>query len=219
VTTSIPISGLALVLLTAAVGDSPLAVSPVLSIPGWRLDHGAVRADRVEPVRCAATAVSLGEAPSGDSPEAALTEYYDFALIPTEQVPGIGRAYGTGKVTFQSSPFGVAIGADGSYLYDAVLSFPGLRPPGEGALTVWFTTPSLDRIERKGVLTGGAFEAPVAFNKFLVVVTLEPTDDPDATMWRGPIVSRGMSRSGLMHTMAGHGPYETENCAAYGYGP
>ena len=36
-------------------------------------------------------------------------------------------------------------------------------------------------------------------------------------MWTGPIVIRGMSRSGMMHTMAGHGPFEEENCAAYGY--
>jgi hypothetical protein len=28
---------------------------------------------------------------------------------------------------------------------------------------------------------------------------------------------RGMSRSGMMHTMAGHGPFQQENCARYGY--
>jgi len=26
-----------------------------------------------------------------------------------------------------------------------------------------------------------------------------------------------VSRSGLMHTMAGHGAFQQENCAAYGY--
>ena len=41
-------------------------------------------------------------------------------------------------------------------------------------------------------------------------------EEPGA-MWTGPVVSRGMSRSGLMHTMAGHGPFETEPCAVYGY--
>ena len=58
----------------------------------------------------------------------------------------------------------------------------------------------------------------VAWNKYLVVLTLEPTDDPGATKWSGPIVSRGMSRSGMMHTLAGHGPYENEPCAKYGFG-
>jgi len=58
----------------------------------------------------------------------------------------------------------------------------------------------------------------VSWNKFIVVVTLESSDDPDQTMWTGPIVFRGASRSGMMHTMVGHGPLQQENCAAYGYG-
>jgi hypothetical protein len=56
-----------------------------------------------------------------------------------------------------------------------------------------------------------------SWNKFLVVITLEAVDDPVAKRWSGPIAFRGMSRSGMMHTMAGHGPFEQENCAAYGY--
>ena len=58
----------------------------------------------------------------------------------------------------------------------------------------------------------------VTWNKFIVVVTLEPEDDPAAEMWSGPVVFRGMSRSGMMHTMVGHGALQQENCAAYGYG-
>ena len=83
---------------------------------------------------------------------------------------------------------------------------------------VWTTTPELDQIALAGELTDAAgFSGQVAWNKFLVVVTLEPAFDPDATMWTGPVVIRGMSRSGMMHTMAGHGPFEEKNCAAYGY--
>ena len=52
----------------------------------------------------------------------------------------------------------------------------------------------------------------------IVVITLEAADDPAATRWSGPIVFRGMSRSGMMHTMVGHGALQQENCAAYGYG-
>ncbi|MGD2070011.1 MAG: hypothetical protein PVI57_15165, partial [Gemmatimonadota bacterium] len=58
----------------------------------------------------------------------------------------------------------------------------------------------------------------VEWNKFLVVITLETVDDPSADAWSGPIALRGMSRSGKMHTMAGHGPFQQENCAAFGYG-
>ncbi|HZD06335.1 MAG TPA: hypothetical protein VE173_15600, partial [Longimicrobiales bacterium] len=61
------------------------------------------------------------------------------------------------------------------------------------------------------------FRGRSSWNKFLVVVTLEPTDGSDASTWSGPIVLRGMSRSGAMHTMAGHGPFQQEKCAAYGY--
>ena len=53
--------------------------------------------------------------------------------------------------------------------------------------------------------------------EILVVITLEAGDDPSAQRWSGPIAFRGMSRSGLMHTMAGHGALQQENCAAYGY--
>jgi hypothetical protein len=160
-----------------------------------------------------------GPVPVAVAPAPPSIPYYDFVLAGTTQVPGIGRADGTGSVAFEESPFGVAVAADGSYRYEVSVSLPTLRTPPSGVLTVWFTTPSLDRVERAGMLVDGALTADMAFNKFLVVVTLEPEDDRDAQMWSGPIVSRGMSKSGLMHTMAGHGPYDTENCAAYGYGP
>ena len=51
-----------------------------------------------------------------------------------------------------------------------------------------------------------------------IVITLEADDHPDAETWSGPVVFRGMSRSGMMHTMVGHGALQQENCAAYGYG-
>ncbi len=50
------------------------------------------------------------------------------------------------------------------------------------------------------------------------MITLEAVDDPAAETWSGPVALRGMSRSGMMHTMVGHGAFQQENCAAYGYG-
>jgi hypothetical protein len=144
--------------------------------------------------------------------------YYSFPLVTTRRVPGTGQATGTAHVTFAPSPFGVALTRDGSYELDLSLSMQRLPEPTEGAFVVWLTTPTLDRIERAGVLTPGKpFEARVAWNKFLVVVTLESDPDTAEDVWSGPIVLRGLSRSGLMHTMAGHGPFEKENCAQYGY--
>ena len=145
-------------------------------------------------------------------------DYYQFPMVSTKRVPGTGNASGVGELVFAQSPFGVALGGDGSYLYDFTVRFERLKPARDGVYVVWTTTPELDQIVLAGELADPvAFSGKVAWNKFLVVVTLEPAFDPDATMWTGPIVIRGMSRSGMMHTMAGHGPFEEENCAAYGY--
>ena len=145
-------------------------------------------------------------------------EYYQFPMVSTRRVPGTGNAAGVGEVAFAHSPYGVALGEDGSYRYDFTVRFERLGPARGGTYVVWTTTPELDRIALAGELTDPAgFSGQVAWNKFLVVVTLEPAFDPDATIWTGPIVIRGMSRSGMMHTMAGHGPFEEKNCAAYGY--
>ncbi len=145
-------------------------------------------------------------------------EYYRFPLVSTRRVPGTGSASGIGEVAFSQSPYGVSLGPDGSYRYDFTLRFDRLPPARHGVYAVWTTTPELDRIALAGTLGDtGTFSGRVAWNKFLVVVTLEDDLDPNATAWRGPIVIRGMSRSGMMHTMAGHGPFEEDNCAAYGY--
>jgi hypothetical protein len=134
-------------------------------------------------------------------------------------VPGTGQARGTGYVTFAASPFGVALTPDGSYELEVGLSLERLRPADEGwAYVVWLTTPELDQVVRVGVLEDGQpFSARVRWNKFLVVVTLEQDPDSATTSWTGPIVLRGMSKSGMMHTMAGHGPFEKEKCDQYGY--
>ena len=145
-------------------------------------------------------------------------EYYDFPIVSTRRVPGTGQATGVGQVSFVPSPFGLALAADGSYMYDLTLSSARLATARDSEYVVWVTTPTLDQVRLMGTLDEqGGIQGRVEWNKFLVVVTLEARPDAEATMWSGPIVMRGMSRSGMMHTMAGHGPFETENCAVYGY--
>ncbi|MEX2527081.1 MAG: hypothetical protein WEA09_05535 [Gemmatimonadota bacterium] len=147
-------------------------------------------------------------------------EYYAIALVPTRQVVGTGRAAGVANTTFGSSPFGVSLAADGSYNLTLHVQVDGLPQRNRGRFVAWATTPDIDEIVRVGTLDEtGSVEGPVEWNKFLVVVTLEPEDDesPALDQWTGPIVLRGMSRSGMMHTMAGHGPFEQQECAAFGY--
>lgn len=144
--------------------------------------------------------------------------YYAVDLVTTKRLPGTGRASGTAHVTFASSPFGVALAPDGSYLYDVDLRLTDMKTPASGVLVAWVTTTQVDEVRRVGALDGHmSVQGQVAWNKFLVVVTLEATDDASATTWSGPIALRGMSRSGMMHTMAGHGPFQQELCAKYGY--
>ncbi len=147
-------------------------------------------------------------------------EYYAFELVTTRNVPGTGLAEGRAEISVSgSSPFSVSLGSDGSYVYDVDVALDRMKVPSAGRLVVWVTTTQLDRIERIGALDESLrASGTVRWNKFLVVITLEPDDDPDATAWTGPVAFRGMSRSGMMHTMVGHGALQQENCQAWGYG-
>jgi hypothetical protein len=147
-------------------------------------------------------------------------EYYAIELYTTKNVPGSGYATGTAAVSKAgSSPFAVALTSDGSYRYDVEVSLERIRVPAGGHLVAWVTTPQIDRIERLGALDEHLrVNGDVSWNQFLVVITLEVEDDPSAATWSGPVALRGMSRSGMLHTMIGHGALQQENCAAYGYG-
>jgi hypothetical protein len=147
-------------------------------------------------------------------------EYYAFELFTTKNIPGTGLAKGRAEMAVSgTSPFSVALGPDGNYIYDVAVSLDRMRAPRQGKLVAWVTTPEIDQIEPLGALDDNLRTSGVVrWNKFIVVVTLETDYDPTAETWLGPIVFRGMSRSGMMHTMVGHGALQQENCAAYGYG-
>lgn len=144
--------------------------------------------------------------------------YYAIDLVSTKKVTGARMASGKGNVTFAQSPFGVSVSADGQYVYNLSVAMEGIRIPEGKAVDVWVTTPRLDRTVHIGRLGDDlTAQGAVGYNKFLVVISLEDGTTEPGTSWSGPIIARGMSRSGLMHTMAGHGPFEAEPCATYGY--
>ena len=145
-------------------------------------------------------------------------EYYKITLVPTRRVPGAWRAAGVGAVTFAPSPFGISISPKGNYVYNLDISIENLPPAREGAYVAWVSTADLDEIKRLGTLEAQrTISGQVAWNKFLVIITLEPSANVMGDIWQGPVVLRGMSRSGMMHTMAGHGPFQQEPCASFGY--
>jgi hypothetical protein len=139
---------------------------------------------------------------------------FEVTLVPTAHANG---ARGRVDLRFAPSPFGVTVSPDGHHRYDALVETTGVRPDGR-ALVVWAATPDLDRVQKLGTLdSAGRLAARIAFNKFLVFVTAEASADVER--WAGPILLRGISPSGRMHTMAGHGPFQGEPCAKWGFGP
>jgi len=145
-------------------------------------------------------------------------DYYQIDLVTTRKVRGARLAKGFGDVTYAASPFGVAISENGTYVLDIDIQMSNLTIEEGMSLVAWITTPQLDQIKTLGRLDENLqIQGQTDWNKFLLVITLEPSATEPGAIWTGPIVSRGMSRSGLMHTMAGHGPFETEPCAVYGY--
>lgn len=144
--------------------------------------------------------------------------YYKIDLVTTRRVSGAGEAHGVGEMSYKTTPFGIAIGPDGSYVYDLNLKIQRLKPARSGHYVAWVSTPDLSKIKRLGPLDElNRIQGQVDWNKFLVVISLEKELQDEQSKWKGPIVLRGLSRSGLMHTMAGHGPYQNEPCAIYGY--
>ncbi len=165
---------------------------------------------------------SLETRSASDSPTCLIPvsgpEYYEIDLVGTRKVRGARMAKGVGEVTYASSPFGVAISATGTYVVSLNLSMENVTLDDGSSLVAWVTTPQLDQIKPLGRFSEELrVDGQTDWNKFLLVVTLEPASGDLGDIWSGPIVARGMSRSGLMHTMAGHGPFETEPCAVYGY--
>ncbi len=146
------------------------------------------------------------------------SDYYAIELVPTGRVPGTRLSKGVAYSTAALSPFfGVALAPTGEYLHDLDIRVEGLRQPPAGAYVAWVTDTEISAVVRLGALDESfRVRGQAAWHKFLVVITREPTTEPTDT-WQGPIIMRGMSRSGRMHTLAGHGPFQAEPCAKYGF--
>lgn len=145
-------------------------------------------------------------------------EYYRIDLVPTKRLQAARHASGFADVSFAPSPFGIAVTPEGHYVYDLTISVDNLPPARNDNYVAWISTPDLDQILRLGTLDPQAtISGQVQWNKYLVIITLEPTTNTAGAIWEGPVVLRGMSRSGKMHTMAGHGPFQREPCASFGY--
>ena len=199
-----------------SVGRSETIVPVLTAIPSLLSCSGLAA---LTPGRADGWAGPVGNAARGAAvPATEPSDYYAIELVPTGRIPGTGLSSGVAYQTAVQSPFfGVALSPSGEYLHDLDLQVAGLKALSNGAYVAWVTDTDVRQIVRLGALDANLrVRGQAAWNKFLVVLTREPGSEPTDT-WQGPVVMRGMSRSGRMHTMAGHGPFQTEPCAKYGF--
>ena len=129
---------------------------------------------------------------------------FDIALFATPKVPA---AHGSARLVFAQSPFGVTVTADGRASYDIRIVADSLPAPSTlGAYTAyvaWEVTPDLATWHRLGTVTNGTTMVGHAeMNKFLLVITAEPTATP--ATHTGPTVLHGTSPSGWLQTFLTH---------------
>jgi len=107
---------------------------------------------------------------------------------------------GAGRVELGRTPgpFTVDVSADGHLRYTPAFTLSGLAQPESlgryTAYVAWVASPTLDVIQRLGVVDNGrTVLPPIALDKFLILITAESSGA--ATEMRGRLVLRGMSPS------------------------
>lgn len=132
-------------------------------------------------------------------------------LSGTQSAPG-GR--GSMTLTQPGSPFGVTVDDGGFQTFDIEIQVDQLRRRRGAVYVAWAAKPELDEWVQLGTLgEDSRLTARVAWNQFLVFVSEEASANVER--WQGPIMLTGLSPSGRLHTMAGHGPFEAMNCQLY----
>jgi hypothetical protein len=170
-----------------------------------------VKRARVSPVPLLSLAVAFvpwGRAPRPVAGPASTVcralrpELYRIPLVPTDRARG---AEGTVRVRFASTPFGIAVTAEGHPRYELDVSVGGLPVPQTyGAYTryvAWVAKSDLSEVAALGAVDdSGHVSGSESWHKFTVVVTAEPA--ADAPRWTGPILLRGISASVYLQNFA-----------------
>jgi hypothetical protein len=130
---------------------------------------------------------------------------FDILLFSTPAAP---HATAKARLTYVTSPFGIAVTEDGRASYNVEMSIAGLPDPttlGHFATYVaWASNPDLTEWIRLGTVTNGQNTVgPVSLNKFLVVLSAEPANST-ATSPTGPTVLHGTSPSGYIQSFLSH---------------
>jgi len=132
-------------------------------------------------------------------------------LSGTQSAPG---SRGSMTLTQPGSPFEITVDEGGFQTFDIEILVDQMRRRRGAVYVVWAAKPELDEWMQLGTLSDeNRLEARVAWNQFLIFVSEEASADVER--WQGPIMLTGLSPSGRLHTMAGHGPFEAMNCQLY----
>ncbi len=132
-------------------------------------------------------------------------------LSGTQSAPG---SRGSMTLTQPGSPFEITVDEGGFQTFDIEIQVDRMRRRHGAVYVAWAAKPELDEWMQLGTLSEeNRLEARVAWNQFLVFVSEEASADVER--WQGPIMLTGLSPSGRLHTMAGHGPFEAMNCQLY----
>lgn len=139
--------------------------------------------------------------PSRGSAQPAKATYYDFDLYPTEHAPGaIARV----SLRLAPSPFEIPVTVDGHVSYEIEVTAQGLPAAAGDVYVVWGVPPTLDTVERIGVLgTDFTTVGQIHLNKFIVFITRTSGGEPDEPL-SAPILLRGTSRSGRIRSIFDH---------------
>lgn len=129
---------------------------------------------------------------------------YDIPLFATPKAPS---ATGSARLVYASSPFGIAVTADGRARYDIQVTAANLPSPSSlghyVGYVAWATTPELTTWVRLGTVHNGTSTVGhVELNKFLLVITAE--GDTTARQHTGPTVLHGTSPSGWLQSFLNH---------------
>jgi hypothetical protein len=157
-------------------------------------------------MRALALAVTLTASLSTTSAAQSICTGAETPLAPSrdlyciELVRAVGIRAGEGRVELGRTPgpFTVDVTNDGHLRYTPVFTLSGLPAPSTlgrfVAYVAWLTSPTMDVIERLGVVTNGRTVLPrIALDKFFILISAEPS--PNAREMTGKIVLRGMSPS------------------------
>ena len=132
-------------------------------------------------------------------------------LSGTQSAPG---SRGSMTLTQPGSPFEITVDEGGFQTFDIEIQVEQMRKRRGAVYVAWAAKPELDEWVQLGTLgEDNRLSGQVAWNQFLIFVSEEASADVER--WQGPIMLTGLSPSGRLHTMAGHGPFEAMNCQLY----